>query len=289
MQTTRGPRSGFTLVELLVVITIIGILISLLLPAVQAAREAARRAQCQNNLKQLGLGLMNYESTFKAFPPASVWQNLSDMNTQNQGNLRQNWAIIILPFIEQQPLYDSFDLSLPISDAANRDERGVELSTMLCPSDAYNRRKFDGTKGSQTSNNGDNWARGNYGANGALEMQSASYKISSVDYAAGTAEGWADSRIRGVMGANQSVAISEIRDGTSNTVMLLELRAGLFEYDPRGTWAMSGGRPKQLLVPRLHRRRLRPELHPREVRRHGQLRRRADRPGRVRRGVRRSH
>src|SRR5258708_16376768 len=70
----RGARQGFTLVELLVVITIIGILMSLLLPAVQSAREAARKLQCTNNIKNLGLALLNYHTSFGAFPPSSVWK-----------------------------------------------------------------------------------------------------------------------------------------------------------------------------------------------------------------------
>ena len=253
----RFARPGFTLVELLVVITIIGILIALLLPAVQSAREAARRLQCQNHLKQLGLGALNYESTFKAFPPASTWADLipgqtnsTDIDEQNQDNLRANWAILILPFIEQQALYDHFDFSLPINHAANRDERGVELSVMMCPSDAYNRKKYDGTAGEQTSNHGDNWGRGNYGANGSLGFQSdsahcTSYAVTGIGCGA-SQKGWGSSLIRGVMGANASVSVGEIHDGTSNTFMLLELRAGLTRYDCRGIWAMSGAGPSSV-------------------------------------------
>jgi prepilin-type N-terminal cleavage/methylation domain-containing protein/prepilin-type processing-associated H-X9-DG protein len=93
----RAARTGFTLVELLVVIAIIGILIALLLPAVQAAREAARRSQCSNNLKQMGLGLHNYHDSFKSFPAAYI------------SNSGWGWGTAILPFAEQQPLYDQID------------------------------------------------------------------------------------------------------------------------------------------------------------------------------------
>ncbi len=102
------PRRGFTLVELLVVIAIIGILVALLLPAVQSAREAARRMQCQNHLKQLGLALHNYHDTLGYFPPSSNWAAIAEVNTKNNANLRANWVISILPYIEQQSLYNSF-------------------------------------------------------------------------------------------------------------------------------------------------------------------------------------
>lgn len=238
---------GFTLVELLVVITIIGILISLLLPAVQAAREAARRAQCQNNLKQIALALHNYHNTYKIFPPSSVWRpgDAADIQRLNNPNLRENWVILILPFLEQQALRDAFDLSRPIPDPVNERPRSMMLSVMLCPSDAYNRTPYNGSP----YNQGGNWARGNYAANAALGKMTVNGHTGyggTESAATDASPGWRHPLIRGVMGANTSVAIDEIRDGTSQTILVGEIRAGVAPIDPRGVWAMSGGCPSAL-------------------------------------------
>src|SRR4051812_46549754 len=99
MRSTGKAKAGFTLVELLVVIAIIGVLVALLLPAVQAAREAARRTQCSNNLKQLSLALLNYETVHTTFPPAGIDTN------------QMSWTVLLLPYFEQQALYDQFNFN----------------------------------------------------------------------------------------------------------------------------------------------------------------------------------
>jgi prepilin-type processing-associated H-X9-DG protein/prepilin-type N-terminal cleavage/methylation domain-containing protein len=126
-------RPAFTLIELLVVISVIGVLIALLLPAVQAAREAARRTQCFNNLKQLGIALHTYESASRSFPPGYV--SFFDPSGNDTGP-GWGWAAMLLPQIEQKPLFDAVNFNLPIEDASNPTSRVALLATFLCPSDS---------------------------------------------------------------------------------------------------------------------------------------------------------
>ncbi len=126
---TIRKRRGFTLIELLVVIAIIAVLIALLLPAVQAAREAARRSQCVNNLKQLSLAVMNYESSNGTLPPTGTAQT----PTLNGFALKPR----ILPYFEQQALYNTINWSFAYNDpsAVNSTSYVAKLNTILCPSD----------------------------------------------------------------------------------------------------------------------------------------------------------
>jgi prepilin-type N-terminal cleavage/methylation domain-containing protein len=139
-QQTRRFLAGFTLVELLVVITIIGILISLLLPAVQAAREAARRLQCSNNLKQLGLGCLNHEQQY-GFLPSGGWgyQWAGDPERGSGDKQPGGWVYHILPFMELQNVHDmGMGYSNSSTQAAAMVEAGRRVATpigsLICPS-----------------------------------------------------------------------------------------------------------------------------------------------------------
>ena len=238
-------------------ITILGIFIALILPAVQSSREAGRRIQCANNIKQLSLSSLAYHDSLGNFPAAMTVPTkgrLKDMDPADTLKWGPNWIIRILPFCEASNVYKQFNLSKPISDPANAAARATRIPTMLCPTDAYNSKPYNPV---HHKAEGENWARGNYGANGAIEYLSGMSPFAkgypnnmkknpffflgpgSVGWnATGGTQAGAFAISRGVMGCNESCTIAQITDGTSNTVMLAELRAGVSPVDRRGTWAM---------------------------------------------------
>lgn len=124
--TGSSRRNGFTILELIVVIAVIGILIALLLPAVRTAGPAARRTVCMNNLKQIGLALHNYHDTYGGFPPAYI--------TDADGKPLHSWRVLILPFLDQAPLYDRIDLTKPWNDPANAEVSQILPQIYACPS-----------------------------------------------------------------------------------------------------------------------------------------------------------
>jgi prepilin-type N-terminal cleavage/methylation domain-containing protein/prepilin-type processing-associated H-X9-DG protein len=242
-------RRGFTLIELLVVIAIIAILIGLLLPAVQKVREAANRMSCTNNLKQIGLGVMNYESTYGKFPMGSQipwWLGVNDRDDFLElltGQFGPNWAVTILPFIEQDNLYKASNASsypgVPIAQGVrptNTNQQwlsivATDLKVYLCPSDAYNRVHYM----DPTVVPGE-WARGNYGATAGYE----DYDHVANGFIKRTTQ---KGPIKGVssspmFSANYGAKIAEVLDGLSNTIMIGELRSGISQLDPRGVWAL---------------------------------------------------
>ena len=230
----RGQRvRGFTLIELLVVIAIIAVLIALLLPAVQQAREAARRSQCKNNLKQLGLALHNYHDTVNMFPSAGYWRDpATGLNVGAYANggsgtgmfasMTHGYVTAILPYLDQAPLYMMYNFSANITNGTNLTIGATHLNSQICPSDsnATSANKFNNT------GLGGNLARGCYAASGVgshnPNLNRASIPVDR----------------RGIMTFNGNTNISGVVDGTSNTVIVWEVRAGTTADDPRGVWAI---------------------------------------------------
>jgi prepilin-type N-terminal cleavage/methylation domain-containing protein/prepilin-type processing-associated H-X9-DG protein len=235
-------RKAFTLVELLVVIAIIGILIGLLLPAINAAREAGRRAKCMNNMKQLGLGVLNYVGSVGKYPAAMTVPKTADAANTNQWGA--NWVITILPQIEDTGLSKQFHIDfgkgLYVSSGTNEIARKTNLPVMLCPSDSKNMILYN--PGPSSSGDGANWARGNYAAQSNV-MQLNVWNTPSGDSSSNDAQGGGSVNqktawVRGVMGCNFGLTPQQITDGAAFTFMLLETRSGFISIDRRGTWAM---------------------------------------------------
>ena len=148
--TADGDRmkrtNAFTLVELLVVIAIIGILIGLLLPAVQQIRESARRTDCMNNMRQIGLATIMFHDTYEAFPPARLYPKKDAVAPFDKGKSQPSWLVRILPYVEQQNLYNKFDLSAEYVDQ-DPDANSTALEVFVCPT----RRGTDGAQAADST------------------------------------------------------------------------------------------------------------------------------------------
>jgi prepilin-type N-terminal cleavage/methylation domain-containing protein len=214
----RTSRRGFTLIELLVVIAIIAILIALLLPAVQQAREAARRATCKNALKQHGLALHNYHDTFNAFPPGWIAVDPATRRPSvHEGVNGAGWGTMILPMLDQGPLYNIYNANVGLEDPLNKTFRETQLPVFKCPSDPQP-LLFDIGEEADPSNIICKLAIANYvGVFGTIALDEC-------ENSPGTAPVLASGQCRGdgVLYHNSRVRIADITDGTSNTLIVGE-------------------------------------------------------------------
>jgi prepilin-type N-terminal cleavage/methylation domain-containing protein/prepilin-type processing-associated H-X9-DG protein len=232
----RRPGAGFTLIELLVVIAIIAVLIALLLPAVQSAREAARRAQCVNNLKQLGLALHNYQSAINTFPIGAVMATQSPYLDCGQVNYKPpvGWTFfaLMLGYIEQQTAYNAINFNLgPVggnyhgvnAGASNWTGLILQVNTFVCPSDltetpftiqesrnAYSQCSYAGMVGTN-----DIWDW---------------YCGCPVNFVGGACTGGVWAQPDGIFGFDVAIRLQSITDGTSNTIGVGEFAR--FKNDP---------------------------------------------------------
>ncbi len=209
----RTPRSGFTLIELLVVIAIIAVLIGLLLPAVQKVREAAARAKCQNNLRQIGLAILQYEQGKGRFPPAiatSTGGPPTDPSVYKHG-----YAQYILPYLEQENVFRLYRWDRFWNDPLNQPALSTPLNVFLCPSSPG---------GELATENGQTYGRTDY---------VAVYGVDPNLVTSGLLGTW-NGNIDGVLGFGTAFRMAQITDGTSNTLMVAE----------------SAGRPDQYQVGR---------------------------------------
>ena len=222
-------KRGFTLIELLVVIAIIAVLIALLLPAVQQAREAARRTQCKNNLKQIGLAMFNYESTYNRFP-IPVFYSLMNSNGYGGGLSSTVWSLAILPYIDQAATFNLYNQNYSAFDPVNAAAGQTTITGYLCPSTPRSGSKISvvnpyvvGTFSTAP------WNLTNAGAIDYISTIQVQRQFVDIVYnttGSTTVDGWGvgGTAVAGtVVNIPTGGRISDITDGTSNTMMIGEL------------------------------------------------------------------
>ena len=231
----RRSARGFTLIELLVVIAIIAVLIALLLPAVQAAREAARRAQCTNNLKQLGLAMANYESTNGVYPMGSFQMpNPGDPNSAPCNGRHEHGIFVrLLPYYEQGALYNAFNANVHYFSFPNLTINATGVTSLWCPSDGVVSSPSTLPAGEDGSVNTSSVMYHNsyFGCSGTW-MAPGRYQIPDSCASFSAAYGNAN----GVIYMHSKTTIAAVTDGTSNTMALSECAFGMFSQADQVCW-----------------------------------------------------
>ncbi len=191
------PASAFTLVELLAVIAIIGVLLALLLPAVQGAREAGRRSACQNNLRQIGLGLNQYLEAKRVFPIGSA----------DNGHRQIAWSVYLLPHLEQKSVFELFDDHFAYNSQQNREATRSVIPVYLCPSTATQPDRPGPTTGDRNGNGawdpGDDMAFTDYGGMFGVGLTSLPFQNGTLIY-------------------DRPIGAMQVRDGLSQTIIVGE-------------------------------------------------------------------
>ncbi|HVJ69618.1 MAG TPA: DUF1559 domain-containing protein [Caulifigura sp.] len=197
-------RRGFTLIELLVVIAIIAILIALLLPAVQQAREAARRTQCKNNMKQLGLAVFNYESTYSRLPTSGESTDESTSPSTTRRFTAGSFFLGLLPYVDQAPLYNQWNFNLHYTAGVNPALAKTHIEAFLCASNGITQKDSLG------------YGRADYMAVAYVDFDSTGYRGGSATYT---------SNVKGIdkpgaLGFYNKISVCT--DGLSNTMLVVE-------------------------------------------------------------------
>ena len=236
----RKSTLGFTLVELLVVIAIIGVLVALLLPAIQAAREAARRAQCQNNLKQIGLAILNYESANEALPSAGGAESLPN---GRKAFYDFSWLITVLPYAEQVQIYEQLNRTSGLrgwagSVPANRDLLiGANLTMYACPSSPLESLVADQLGGGWSATGMPRSSYTGVHGSGRSEIDGAA----TGDFATDPGYRLGVLSLRGAFQRDKAVEIRQVTDGTSHTMVVGEQSDYLLNFGSDGQHETENG------------------------------------------------
>jgi prepilin-type N-terminal cleavage/methylation domain-containing protein/prepilin-type processing-associated H-X9-DG protein len=268
MISSRFSTRGFTLIEVLIVIAIIGLLVSLSVPAIQASREAARRTQCSANLRQLGIAFQSYHDVHRLLPPMVIWRPageplgegiivpgvidrlVRDDAAGQPDRVYANWLCMLLPFLEESALHSRIDFSVPIGDSRNAAARATDLPVLLCGSDGYNGSDNHYQRIPEFGSADEGYARNNYGMNfgtndaclvGDIAISpmptgqcTDGFWVDGSDFKTNTRRVWGS----GIGGVNMSMSFKSFSRGLSTMVALDEIRAGVNAFDPRGVWAL---------------------------------------------------